>query len=277
MPTAADWRRAFARSVSVENRELVLDKVALLVAAEERPELDLRSYLSRLDDLADELRRKIGRELDPYLIVGTINRLLFQEHGFRGNQGAYYDEKNSFLDQVIDRRIGIPITLAIIYIEVARRARLPVVGINFPGHFLACYQSADEPLFIDCFRGGEIVLRRNIQSRLDEMFGGRLRFRSRFLEPAPPRAIIGRLLTNLKAIYWRRNDYRRALAVSDRLILVNPNGVEEYRDRGVLLAQLRDFDGALPDLELYLALAPEAPDAAQVRWLARRLRRRRSR
>ncbi len=253
-----------------------LDKVALLIAAEERPDLEIRNYLNRLDEIGEIVRKRIGSELDPYLIVGVLNKVLFQELGFRGNRDSYYDEKNSFLDQVIERRLGIPITLSIVYMEVARRAKLPVVGVNFPGHFLVCYQAADERLLIDCFSGGEIVLRRHVQERLDQMFDGRLRFRPEFLDPSPSRAIIARLLTNLKAIYWRRNDYRHALAVSDRLLLVNPNLVEEYRDRGVLLAQLRDFDGALPDLELYLALAPEAPDAAQVRWLAHRLRKKRS-
>jgi len=120
-----------------------------------------------------------------------------------------------------------------------------------------------------------VVLPRHFQSRLDEMFDKKLRFRPEHLEPTPPRAVVARLLTNLKAIYWRRNDYRRALGVSERLILVNPNLPEEYRDRGVLRAHLRDYAAALPDLEHYLALVPEAPDAARVRWLANRLRSRR--
>lgn len=275
MPTRGDWRRAFARSVHVGRRELALDEAALLIAAEERPDLDVRHYVSRLDEIGAQVREQLADELDPYLIVGALNRILFQDLGFRGNHDNYYDLANSFLDQVLERRLGIPITLSIIYIEVARRARLPVVGVSFPGHFLVSYQSVDERLFVDCFRGGEIVFPRHFQSRLDEMFGGRLRFRPEFLDPAPSRAILARLLSNLKAIYWRQNDYRRALAVSDRLILVNPNLAEEYRDRGVLRAHLRDYAAALPDLERYLALAPKAPDATRVRWLASKLRGRR--
>jgi regulator of sirC expression with transglutaminase-like and TPR domain len=253
-----------------------LDAVAFTIAAEERPDLDLAAYLRRLDEIGSMVRERLQNELDPYLIVGILNRTLFQELGFRGNTDDYYDPDNSFLDQVLDRGLGIPISLSILYMEVARRANLPVVGISFPGHFLVSYQAVEERLFIDCFRSGEIVLPRHFQGRLDEMFDGRLRFRAGFLDPAPPRAIIARLLTNLKAIYWRRNDYRRALAVSDRLILVSPSLAEEYRDRGVLRAHLRDYAAALPDLEHYLALAPEAPDAARVRWLARKLRGRRS-
>jgi regulator of sirC expression with transglutaminase-like and TPR domain len=204
-----------------------------------------------------------------------MNRVVFKDLGFRGNLEEYYDPQNSFLDRVIERRLGIPITLSIIYLEVARRCRLPVVGVSFPGHFLVSYESADERIVLDCFRSGEVVLPRQFQARLDEMFDKKLRFRPEFLDPAPARAILARLLTNLKAIYWRRNDYRRALGVSERLILVNPNLPEEYRDRGVLRAHLREYAAALPDLEHYLALVPEAPDAARVRWLANRLRSRR--
>jgi len=277
MRTQGDWRRAFARGVHVGLPEVKLDEVALIVAAEERPGLELAEYLRRLDEIGERVRERLQNELDPYLIVGSLTRTLFQELGFSGNTKDYYAPENSFLDQVLDRRLGIPISLSILYMEVARRARLPVVGISFPGHFLVSYQSVEDRLIIDCFRKGEIVLPRYFQSRLDEMFDGRLRFRPSFLDPAPARGIIARLLTNLKAIYWRRNDYRRALAVSDRLILVSPNLAEEYRDRGVLRAHLRDYAAALPDLEHYLALAPEAPDAPRVRWLARKLRGRRAR
>jgi regulator of sirC expression with transglutaminase-like and TPR domain len=272
MATRADWRRAFARSIHVGRPSIALDQVALLIAAEERPELDVAHYLRRLDEFAEEVRGELGTELDPYLIVGILNRVLFKQLGFHGNTDEYFDPTNSLLDQVIDRRVGIPITLSIVYLEVARRLALPVVGVSFPGHFLVSYQGADERLFIDCFRGGEIVLPRTCQARLDEMFGGKLRFRPEFLDPCPPRAVIARLLSNLKTIHWRRNDYRRALGVSERLILVNPNSPEEYRDRGVLRAHLNEFAAAVPDLEHYLALAPEAPDAPRVRLLANRLR-----
>jgi regulator of sirC expression with transglutaminase-like and TPR domain len=272
MATKADWRRAFARSVQVGRPSIALDQAALLIAAEERPELDVAHYLRRLDEFAEEVRTELGDELDPYLIVGALNRILFKRLGFRGNSDDYLEPANSYLDQVIDRRLGIPITLSIVYMEVARRLGLPVVGVSFPGHFLVSYRAADEKLFIDCFRGGEIVLRRHCQPRLDEMFGGKLRFRPEFLDPCPPRAVVARLLSNLKTIHWRRNDYRRALGVSERLILVNPSAPEEYRDRGVLRAHLNDFAAAVPDLEHYLALAPEAPDAPRVRLLANRLR-----
>ncbi len=256
---------------------MTLDQAALIIAAEERPELDVAHYLHCLDGFAAEVRQELRDEIDPYLIVGILNRVLFKRLGFSGNLDEYYDPANSFLDQVIERRVGIPITLSIVYMEVARRLGLPVVGVNFPGHFLVSYQAADERLFIDCFRGGEIVLPGKFQARLDEMFGGELRFRPEFLDACPPRGVVARLLSNLKAIYWKRNDYKRALAVSERLILVNPNAPEEYRDRGVLHAHLSQYAAALPDLEHYLALAPEAPDAAKVRLLAIRLRSRRSR
>ncbi len=272
MANPADWRRAFARSVHVGRPSLALDQAALLIAAEERPELDVAHYLRRLDEFAEDVRVELGDELDPYLIVGTLNRVLFKRLGFRGNADEYLDPANSFLDQVIDRRLGIPITLSIVYMEVARRLGLPVVGVSFPGHFLVSYQAAEERLVIDCFRGGEIVRPRHCQARLDTMFGGKVRFRPGFLDPCPPRALISRLLSNLKTLYWRRNDYRRALAASERLILVNPNSAEEYRDRGVLRAHLNDFAAAVPDLEHYLELAPEAPDAPRVRLLANRLR-----
>jgi regulator of sirC expression with transglutaminase-like and TPR domain len=272
MPTAADWRRAFARSVHIGRRTIELDRVALIIAAEERPELDVAHYQRELDQIAERVGDELGDELDPYLIVGTLNRVLFKTLGFRGNLSEYYDPRNSRLDQVIERRLGIPITLSIVYLEVARRLQLPVVGVGFPGHFLISYQAGEDSLLVDCFRGGEIVLPGDYQARLDEIFEGKLRFRRAFLRPTSPRAVIARLLTNLKAIFWRLEDHRRALAVSERLILVNPNAAEEYRDRGLLHYCLHDAASALPDLEHYLTLAPKAPDAEGVRLLARTLR-----
>lgn len=272
MPSKSEWRRAFARSVHVGRREFELDKVALLIAAEERPNLDVALYLRQLDEFADQVADELGDELDPYLIVGILNRVLFKMLRFRGTRRGYHDPRSSLLDQVIDRRLGIPITLSLVYMEVARRLGLPVVGIGFPGNFLVSYQAGEDSLLIDCFRGGQIVLPRDYQPRLDEIFGGKLRFRRDFLRRSPPRAIIARLLSNLKAVYWRRRELKRALAVSERLILVNPTAPEEYRDRGLLHFCLHDVAAALPDLEHYLAMAPEAPDAEGVRRLTRTLR-----
>lgn len=274
MRTSEDIRNAFVRLVDSCD-ELPLAHAALLVAAEERPELDIDAYLARFAGFASALRQRIGDEVDPYLLVGHLNRYLFGELGFRGNEEHYYDPRNSFLDQVLDRRLGVPVSLGIVYLEVGRRLGLPVRGLPVPGHFLVAYQAADEQLAIDCFHGGAVILPGKMQPFLDRMFEGRVRVRREFLEPIGARAVLTRLLGNLKRLYVRRADLRRALSISDRLVVIDPGAPGEYRDRGLLHFHLREFSAAVPDLERYLELQPDAPDAERVRSVVLESRRRR--
>jgi regulator of sirC expression with transglutaminase-like and TPR domain len=265
-------RAEFARLVEAAASEPPLARTALLIAAEENPALDAGRYEAELARYVDELGRRIAGEIDPYLLVGALNEYLFKEQGYTGNADRYYDPRNSFLDQVIERRTGIPISLTLIYVEVGRGLGLPVHGLGLPGHFLATYLSADEQLVIDCFDGGNVIVPGKLATFMRERVGDDIPWSPDFLEPVSNRAFLARLLSNLKGIYMRRRDLRRALAISDRLILVEPGSAREYRDRGMIQFQLSQYGGALPDLERYLELQPDAPDADKVRLMVQKSR-----
>jgi len=274
MARPSDIRAEFTRLVAPDAPEPPLGHAALLIAAEETPTLDIEPYLEHLAGFAAELQQRIGNELDPYLLVGIINRYLFDDLGFRGDRDHYYNPANSLLDQVIDRRRGIPVSLGLIYLEVAGRLGLPVFGTRVPGHFLVGYQAADELLLIDTFNRGDVVLPGKLPAFLKRFYGDQVRYRREFLEPLAPRAILGRLLRNLKMVYIGRKDLRRAVSISDRLLLLYPTVSREYRDRGVLNFHLSQFSCAVPDFERYLRLNPTAPDAGKVRSMVLESRKR---
>jgi regulator of sirC expression with transglutaminase-like and TPR domain len=191
----------------------------------------------------------------------ALNHYMFQELGFRGNAEQYYDPRNSYLNEVVDRRTGIPITLSIVYMEVARRAGLEVEGVALPGHFVVRVQTAARPLLVDPFHGGTLLTETDCQERLDRIFGGRVKLEPKMLRPCRRKDMLERLLRNLKAIYLRDQDQDRALRVVDLIVRIQPGSAEDLRDRGVLYASLDCYGFAARDLESYLALAPGAKDA----------------
>ena len=205
-------------------------------------------------------------------------RLPLRGGGFRGNTEEYYDPRNSFLNEVIDRRTGIPITLSMLYMEVARRAGMDVFGVGLPGHFLVRAKGPGGALLVDPFHGGAVVSEEDCQKRLDRVFDGRLRLEPEMLAPCPRKGILARMLRNLKAIYAKADDYPRALRTMDLLLSLDPKSGEDLRDRGLLHAAFDCYGLAAADLEAYLALAPAAPEASalqvkitQMRSLAARL------
>jgi regulator of sirC expression with transglutaminase-like and TPR domain len=246
---------------------------ALLIAAEEYPQLRDAPYLRRLDVLAERVRDRLGPENAPVLVLDQLCRVLFEEEGFRGNAEAYYDPRNSFLNDVLDRRLGIPITLGIVALEVGWRVGLPLSGINFPGHFLLRYEGEVARLLIDPFDGGRVRWEDEGQELLDRVYGGMVRMRPEFLKPATRSDILARVLTNLKGIYLNARDDARALAAVDRILLMRPGAAVERRDRGLLLARIGRTSEAVADLERYLDFSPAAPDAPRVRSLIEELSR----
>jgi regulator of sirC expression with transglutaminase-like and TPR domain len=207
------------------------------------------------------------------VILHEINRVLFEEEGFRGNTDAYYDPRNSFLNDVLDRRLGIPLTLSLIYMEVGWRLGLDLHGINFPGHFLVGFDGAAFRLLIDPFQRGELRFEDQAQELLDRVYGGAVRLQPEYLHRATRKDIIARLLSNLKSVYLNARQDARALTVIERLILVRPSAREELRDRGMVLARVGRVDEALIDLRTYLHATPDAPDAQRVRLLIDELER----
>jgi len=270
---ADERHRIFRRAVEIPDDRIDLGRAALAIAREEYPNLNADAHLSRLDQLAAAVRDRAAGENGPYRLLACLNYVLFTREGYRGNRDDYYDPKNSFLNDVIERRIGIPITLSVLYMEVARRVGLRLYGVGFPGHFLVKY-SGDEEIVIDPFDRGEVRTADELQELLDGLYIGKVVFQPDLLAPISNKQIIKRMLDNLKAIYARQGNYVKALSVAERLVILDPTSAPEIRDRGLLYLELEHFPQAIDDLETYLRLAPDAEDAeklsAQVESLKKR-------
>jgi regulator of sirC expression with transglutaminase-like and TPR domain len=256
-------RRQLIDMVARPEDEVDLARASLLVACDEYPELELDPYLQRLDAMAEAVRVRLGASA-PAAVAG-LNRVLFEEEGFRGNTREYYDPRNSFLNDVLDRRTGIPITLSTVYIAVGRRAGVEVHGVGLPGHFVVRVVAAGGDALVDPFNGGTVMTPQDCQDRLDRIYGGRVRMAADMLAPCPPRDVLARTLRNLKAIYLKADDHERALRTAELLVLLNPGAMEEVRDRGLVLAALECYALAAADLEAYVQSAPQAPETPSLR------------
>ena len=266
--TPAEARDAFTRFLKTPEAEMDLAEGALLIAAEEYPELRLGAYLDRIERLAGELREVVGDEISPAGVVERCNAFFFEAQRFRGNHADYYDPRNSYLNEVLERRLGIPITLSVVYVVVGERAGLPLRGVGMPGHFMVKYapRAAEGEVFIDPFHG-RVRSREECAKMLGEMYGEAVPMRPGFLEPSPKRQILARILNNLKGIYMGKGDLQRALASSDRIMLANPHATGEWRDRGMIEFRLHRDRDALRDFARYLEIRPEPVDAPRIRQL----------
>jgi len=258
----------FRRLVEGPEEAIGLARGALLIAAEEHPELDVEARLRQLDDLGDALKRRLRPDIGTTDSILALNRYLFEELGFRGAGDSYYDPRNSFLDEVLDRRIGIPITLSIVYIEVGRRIGLAFEGVSFPGHFLVRCPVRDGTVVLDPYHKGASLGLDDLQRRLAALKGGEAPERAAvaaMLAPAGTREILARVLRNLRGIYLHFKQLPQALAASSRILMLEPDEGTEWRDRGLLHLELECFRAALGDLQRYLALVPDAEDADAMR------------
>jgi len=262
-------RRRFAELIALP--VVPLAEAALAIAQEEYPGMAQGSYLRRLDELAASVEARLPARRDAASALRTLRAVLFDEAGFRGNTGDYYDPRNSFLNEVLDRRLGIPITLSVLYIEVAARVGLEIHGVGFPGHFLVKLVVGQREVFIDPFQGGEILSADDCAARYQSM-APRRTLDPRHLEAVDTRHILRRMLHNLEKVYADRGDHVRALWVVDRLLLLTPQDAAAKRDRGLFEARLGGTAAALSDLEAYLSAQPRAPDADDLRAFVRRLR-----
>jgi regulator of sirC expression with transglutaminase-like and TPR domain len=264
-------RVRLSEMASGPDAQIDLAEGALLIAAEEYPQLDPRPYLRRLDLLAERVRDRLGSETAPVLALEALGRVLFEEEGFSGNGDAYYDPRNSYLNDVLDRRLGIPITLGIVTLEVGWRVGLPLAGLNFPGHFLVRYQGEVARLLIDPFDAGRVRWEDEGQELLDRVYGGMVRMRPEFLSPARRVDILARVLTNLKGVYLNSRDDDRALSAVELLLMLRPGAPMELRDRGLLLARAGRAAEAVEELARYLAATPDAADASRIRSMIQSL------
>lgn len=257
-------RSLFTEIVSRKDEEINLAEAALLIAAEEYPRLDVTLYLDKLDRIGDMARERARDAINSLDQISALNAVLFEELGLRGNRENYYDPRNSFLNEVIDRRTGIPITLTVVYIEVARRIGLFIEGVGMPSHFIARHSAASGDVFIDAFNGGRLMGEMGCAEMLAEMSGGKIALRPEHLAAVTKKQILARMLSNLFGIYLS-SDNNRALAMVERMMIINPDSPQHVRDYGLLLAATGETSSAIDELERYLALAPNAPDQKTVR------------
>ncbi len=241
-----------------------LDTAALEMAAIEFPGLDLEASFFRLDNLAEQIGSQLNQDASGLDFINAANEILFEVLQFRGNEEQYYDPRNSCLNSVLMRRLGIPISLSVVYMEVARRLRRPVYGVGLPGHFIIAYEDADNRYWVDPYNGGRILSFADCCALAKQSAGVDLRANPAVLAPVSKRQILVRMLSNLKAIYLRGEAFEKARQVLDLLIDAMPEYAEEYRHRGIVHLRQLNHRAAKADLETYLRLEPHAPEREQV-------------
>ena len=267
----------FSELVSRRDEEIELARACLQIAEDAYPGLDVDGYVGEIDRFAKRLRAHLATDAVVEDRVIALNEFLFDDLGFIGNTDDYYDPRNSYLNEVLERRTGIPITLAVLYMEIGRRIELPFEGVSFPGHFLVRLPLRGGTLVLDPFSGGvpqsESELRERLKRVIPRDFAdGKAGGVSvaelpldQFLEPASNRQILARVLRNLKGVYREKDKPERVLEVLNRMIIVAPDAAPELRDRGFVYQRLECWRPALKDLAEYLERAPDAGDADEVR------------
>ena len=266
-------RKTFHQLVTLPDAAVPLAEAALMIACEEYPQLELSPYLELLDQIAEDAQQRCNLSDPPMDTVKNINRVLFETYAFRGNNDDYYDPRNSFFNDVLDRRVGIPITLSAVYIEVARRLNFRIAGVGMPGHILVKYSDLRDEFFIDPYNRGEILTHDDCKQRLLTMYGDAFEFQDRFLGRATTRQILWRMLNNLKDIYVKGHAIDKCLSIVDMMLMVDSEDLIQFRDRGLLRMQLRQFDGAGRDLQHYLKHSPAAEDREEIENHVKELKR----
>jgi regulator of sirC expression with transglutaminase-like and TPR domain len=265
--------QAFEKILAEKEERIDLARACLMIAQDAYPDLVVDRYLGEIERMAIRLRGRLAADGNAEDKVVELNEFLFGDIGFVGNTRDYYDPRNSYLNEVIDRKTGIPITLAIIYMEIGRRIGLPLAGVSFPGHFLVRLKLRGRTLVLDPFSGGTPVSESDLRERLqrvipegatDNVPVGALPL-DQFLEAATNRQILARLLRNLKGIYRDSGKPERMLDVLNRMLVVAPDANAELRDRGLVYHKLECYRAALKDLTDYVEREPDAPDSDEVR------------
>jgi regulator of sirC expression with transglutaminase-like and TPR domain len=257
--------------VSRPDGRIDLARAALSIARWEYPRLDADTYLERLDGLAravDGTRRSTDA-------LGRLHRLreyLFVEQGFAGNRDEYYDPRNSFLNDVLDRRQGIPITLSLVLMEVGKRLGLAIEGIGLPGHFIAGARLDDSQILLDPFNGGALVTPEECEELVGRVVGRPVTLLPEHYAPVSGRQLLTRMLGNLKGAFWQRQEWDRVVGAIDRLLVLDPKAATEWRDRGVAWSNLGEVRRGLGDWERYLTEFPDAEDHETVKGHLRRAR-----
>jgi regulator of sirC expression with transglutaminase-like and TPR domain len=261
----------FAQAVARPDREIPLARAALLIAAAEQPGLDLDRHLARLDELA-AAAEPARRAPDDLRRLHRLREFLFEELGFAGNRADYFDPRNSYLDAVLDRRLGIPITLSLVLIEVGRRLGLQMEGIGLPGHFITGVRIGGEHVLLDPFNRGAVLTVESCGEVVRRALGRPVRLQPEHFAPVGHRQLLTRMLANLKGVYWRQEAWVKVVRVIDRMLALDPASAGERRDRGAAWSNMGRLDRGAADWERYLTEFPDAADHTQVRSQLRRVR-----
>ena len=270
---------AFKAQVEGEDDAIDLAYTALLISKFFYPALDIDTYIARIDELAARVRAvlaaKVKRVADdednaqdverPTLrTIYALNHVLFDEVGFHGNAGDYYNADNSLFNRVLDEHFGLPITLSLLYMEVAQRVDLPIYGVGLPYHFVVCCPLLDKKIYIDPFERGMLMSEKVCRERIRSLSNGRARLPRQAFAPISKRHLLVRLLTNLKHVYLNAEDYDHMLIVCDLILLLMPDLAKEYRDRGIIHYQLQHYGRAVRDMKRYVDLDPDASDRYEI-------------
>jgi regulator of sirC expression with transglutaminase-like and TPR domain len=263
----------FAELLRREDARIDLARACLMIAEDAYPGLDVDRYVGEIERMAIRLRGRMPQKQNAEERVVALNQFLYEDLGYWGNTDNYYDPRNSYLNEVIERKTGIPITMSILYMELGRRIGLPLEGVSFPGHFLVRLKLRGGMLVLDPFSGGAPQSEDELRSRVkrvipdgvaDDLPAAELPL-DQFLEPATNRQILSRVLRNLKGIYRESDKPERLLEVLNRMLLVTPGASAELRDRGYVYQRLECYRAALKDLNDYAEREPDAPDLYEVR------------
>jgi regulator of sirC expression with transglutaminase-like and TPR domain len=263
--------RELATLVSGPEGRLDLARAALTIARWEYPALEVDAYLERLDGLARGVDGS-RRSTDPLGRLHRLREYLFVEQGFAGNRDDYYDPRNSFLNDVLDRRQGIPITLSLVLIEVGKRLGLAVEGIGLPGHFIAGARLDDSQIFLDPFNGGALLTPESCEKLVGRVLGRKVTLTDEHYAPVSGRQLLGRMLANLKAIYWQRQAWDKVVGAIDRLLVLDSKAAGEWRDRGIAWSNMGEIQRSLADWERYLTEFPNTKDHEAVKGHLRKAR-----
>jgi regulator of sirC expression with transglutaminase-like and TPR domain len=264
-------RRRFVEIAHTPDAALDLVEASLVIDVEDNPTIEIGHYLGQVNDWSDAVRQRLEGSRDVERIVEAINRLLFDEEGFHGENDDYYDPRSALLSETLERHAGLPMTLSVLYIEMSRRVGVEVSGVALPGRFLVKFSGAFGQIVVDPFDGGRVLSNIELQQLLDDVYGGGVRLREHHLRSFTAKEILARELAHLKSAYLARRDLPHAAASIDRLLILDGNDAWELRDRAAVAMQMHAYNTAIECFERYVALTPHADDGARVReqiaWL----------
>jgi regulator of sirC expression with transglutaminase-like and TPR domain len=267
--------RAFEALIASKDHTIDLAQAALLIASIEYPDLDHTLFMRQLDELArhvrsvldlptPEIQPRLPENIDPLEVLTALNRVLFEEEGFHGNQQDYRNPDNNFFNKVMEQRTGIPITLSLLYVEVARRVGLTIEGVGLPWHFVVRCCLPQEIIYIDVFHQGRFMDERACRDMIRRMAQRRIRIHPEWFEPVKPRHFLFRILNNLKHIYVHNADHVRALNICELMVMLMPHQGAERRDRAIMHLHLKHYSRALHDFMVYIELTPDASDRDEI-------------